>query len=156
MTLIIVPDLLPQQPFYRLLADIFCLLDDSCTVIGPILKPNNNTTEDASVCYPDEKASLCLQMGGSNIADIFCSNNGTNYSVLGPFCFVDYSATYDNGTGFVYPTCDNGTDVSNEFVGITLLGRWCLLHPWRWWQCLDWTFVYRCVRNFWRKESWGL
>ena len=102
-------------------------------MIGPICKPNNNKTEDATVCYPEETVSLCLQMGrGSNIADIFFVNNGTKYSVLGPFCSVDYSATYDNGTGFhVYPTCDNGTDVCNEFGGITLLGRWCLLHPWR-------------------------
>jgi len=108
-------------------ADIFCLLDDSYTVIGPICKPTENYTENASVCYPDETAKLCQEMDGTNIGDIFCIVKG-EYSVLGPFCHVDYVKDDANITETVYPICTNGTDVCTNLGGKSMAdGTFCIL-----------------------------
>jgi hypothetical protein len=66
-------------------ADLFCLLNESYTVIGPICVPTGGPIEDASVCYPEEAAAACADMNGTSVGDIFCVVEG-DYSVLGPFC----------------------------------------------------------------------
>jgi hypothetical protein len=106
-------------------ADIFCLLDDSYTVIGPICKPTHNKTKDASVCFPEETAKLCLDMGGTNIGDIFCVIRGSNYSVLGPFCDdVSFSDDMED----VFAQCEDTSDVCREIGGTPLGdGSFCVL-----------------------------
>jgi hypothetical protein len=113
-------------------ADIFCLLDDSYTVVGPICKPTlANNTEDAIVCFPEETAKLCLDMGGTNIGDIFCVIKGGNYSVLGPFCNVMqyFDFPHDVTDNLYYPTCTDGSDVCREIGGNPLgEGTFCVVN----------------------------
>jgi hypothetical protein len=82
------------------------------------------------VCFPEETAKLCLDMGGTNIGDIFCVIKGGNYSVLGPFCDQGYfyNDPNENGTELVYADCTDGSDVCRKIGGSPLgEGTFCVV-----------------------------
>ena len=106
-------------------ADIYCLVDDTYTVIGPICTPTPwNLTKDASVCYPEETVALCQDLGGTSIGDIFCVVKG-DYSVLGPFCQISSSFI---DPAYLSSQCYNGTDSCNALGGTPMgKGAFCVL-----------------------------
>ena len=110
-------------------ADIFCLVDDAYTVIGPICTPNSiNVTLDESVCYPDETVKLCQEMEGTSIGDIFRVVKG-DYSVLGPFCKINgFCQGYEIDEKFFYSECYDSSNACLSLGG-TLLGNgsFCVL-----------------------------
>ena len=110
-------------------ADIFCLVDDTYTVIGPICTPNSiNVTHNTSVCYPDETVKLCEEIEGTSIGDIFCVVKG-DYSVLGPFCQIThFRSGYEVDEKFFYPECYDASNACNSLGGTALgNGAFCVL-----------------------------
>ena len=106
--------------------DIFCLVDNSYTVIGPICMPTTvNRTNNKSMCYPEETAMLCQEIGGTSIGDIFCVVKG-EYSVLGPFCAIhDFSQDVDP---YIQPKCIDASLDCNLLGGTSLgNGTFCIL-----------------------------
>ena len=106
-------------------ADIFCLVDDSYTVIGPICTPTPwNLTKDASVCYPEETVALCQKLGGTSIGDIFCVVKG-EYSVLGPFCTL---SNWRDDLTYINSQCFDASDDCISLEGNSLgKGAFCVL-----------------------------
>ena len=110
-------------------ADIFCLVDDAYTVIGPICTPNSvNVTHDESVCYPEETVKVCQEMEGISIGDIFCVVKG-DYSVLGPFCRITgFRHDYEIDGKFFHSECYDASNACKSLGGTPLgNGAFCVL-----------------------------
>ena len=110
-------------------ADIFCLVDDAYTVIGPICTPNSiNVTYNEGLCYPEETVKMCQEMDGTSIGDIFCVVKG-DYSVLGPFCKItNFRNGYEINDKYIVTECHDASNACTSLGGTPLgNGAFCVL-----------------------------
>jgi hypothetical protein len=108
-------------------ANLFCLVDATHKVIGPICTPTTGPIEEASVCYPEETKALCEEMNGFNIGDIFCVVKG-DYTVLGPFCTLHYNTAESDQLFSNCATESEGKDACAKLSGRSVgNGRFCVL-----------------------------
>jgi hypothetical protein len=108
-------------------AGLFCLLEKSYKVIGPICSPTSGPIENASVCYEEETTALCDDMNGTSVGGIFCVVKG-EYSVLGPFCTTSH---YQDEPEISYANCASkmeGEAACSELSGSSVgNGTFCVL-----------------------------
>ena len=116
-----------KEPCTRLggtvFADMYCVMDEKYTVIGPICEPYPGEER----CFQDDTVAICDQLGGVSVAEgLFCVVEG-RFSALGPFIFGSiYNYTDDSQAAGFGPVVQ--TDLC-EGMGGTALGNglFCLL-----------------------------
>jgi hypothetical protein len=106
-------------------ADVYCVMDSTYTVVGPVCKPNATAAVALDECFPKETVETCSSLGGKTIGDLFCILEG-QYSALGPFCYGgDDGELGTNGTE-CFP--ERGREICSALQGASFgQGHFCVL-----------------------------